>query len=239
MTQKYGTGNSDSVTYYLPKALANVTITTVDRSLSEWAFNECAQLTQITLPAEKKDIPNYTFKNCTGLLDFNFINCVSIGISAFEGCTGISAANFTAPRVQIGNSAFKSCTNLADLNFVDLLSLGDYAFAECTKLGSRVILPENTQSLGWETFSGCTSLIRIRLGNNITEIPNKCFYGCRHLKEVILSNKLTSIGSQAFYNCVGSHEQSIIKEGLQEIEIPATTYFIAADAFKTNIPSAD
>ena len=54
-----------------------------------------------------------------------------------------------------------------------------------------------------ETFSGCTSLSNITIGENVKTIPPSAFHSCRGLTSVEIPNSVTSIGDYAFIHCTG------------------------------------
>lgn len=55
-------------------------------------------------------------------------------------------------------------------------------------------------SLGIECFYNCYSLKKVKLGDNITTIPQSAFKVCHALEEVILGSSINSLGSDCFYS---------------------------------------
>ncbi|MCF0210313.1 MAG: leucine-rich repeat domain-containing protein, partial [Bacteroidales bacterium] len=53
------------------------------------------------------------------------------------------------------------------------------------------------------TFSGCSGLTSITIGNSVTSIGAYTFYDCRGLTSITIGNSVTSIASNAFYDFSG------------------------------------
>ena len=58
-------------------------------------------------------------------------------------------------------------------------------------------------SIGYNAFSGCSSLTSISIPNTVTSIGQRAFYGCSSLSSISIPNTVMSIGQYAFYNCYG------------------------------------
>lgn len=63
-----------------------------------------------------------------------------------------------------------------------------------------VILTNETIILN-TAFTGCVSLIKVVLNNDITEIGANAFYNCENLNNITLPQSLNKIDENAFYNC--------------------------------------
>jgi len=138
-----------SVTYYIPTALKNVTIT--GGILNYGAFSNCTMLSSVTLGD----------------------NVSIIGEQAFAGCNSLTAIN-----VGSGNGYYTSENgvlfnkNKTFLHIYPARKAGDYvipngvtsigasAFQNCIALSS-VSIPSSVISIGASAFSGCSSLLSI------------------------------------------------------------------------------
>ena len=104
-------------------------------------FEDCTQLTGITLPRTITAIPDHAFKNCTSLATSPLTNSiVTIGKSAFEGCS-------------------KMTSNISGTIPASVKTIGAYAFMNCAKISS-VVIGANVTSIGRAAFykAGTSSL---------------------------------------------------------------------------------
>ena len=144
--------------------------------ISLLAFDDCTNLTSITIPKSVTSIGDGAFRNCTSLTSITIPNSVtSIGNDAFNCCTSLTS-------VTIGNS---------------VTSIGDRAFRYCTSLKS-VTIPNSVTSIGYNAFYNCKSLKSITIPNSVTSIGGLAFEYCTSLTSITIPDSVTSIGSLAF-----------------------------------------
>ncbi len=79
-------------------------------------------------------------------------------------------------------------------------SIGYDAFSGCSSLTS-VNIPNSVTSIGEYAFSSCNGLTSVTVPNSVTSIGDGAFYNCTRLTSVTIGNNVTSIGEGAFYNC--------------------------------------
>lgn len=73
-----------------------------------------------------------------------------------------------------------------------------------------VELPNTLTYLGNGAFEGCENLKKVRLSENIVQIPDRCFAYCVNLSNVKIPNCVQRIGKNAFLKC----------ERLEELVLP-------------------
>ncbi len=216
--------------------IVNVVIDNGVTSIGEYRFNDCKNLTSISVSNEninyssadgvlfnedKTELIRFPYKNKND----NYIipNSVTIiGKEAFYKCTGLASVTIPDNLTTIEKEAFRECKGLKTLTLPDSVTgIGNHAFYMCTNL-SGINIPDSVTVLGEYSFSNCTSLTSITIPDNITSIENYTFHACNSLKTITLPENLTSIGENAFQSC----------ESLTAITIPDGVTSIGKGAFQ-------
>jgi hypothetical protein len=239
--------------------LTSVTIPAGVTSIGQQAFQNCTSLTSVNIPASVTSIGNNAFDGCTNLADVTFAagsQRTTIGQQAFYNCANLVGVTFTAGSqlTTIGEYAFYNCAKITSITLsASVTSIGQYAFQNCTALTS-INIPESitittdqTSSIRFNTFTGCTALRNITIdsdkmtftssgsllvmfpADNLSVTFNKdipdlaCYSGSSNtrLKNVTIATGVTSIGYRAFYNCAG----------ITSVTIPASVTSIGEEAF--------
>ncbi len=227
-TQYYN--SSSYVKYYIPTKLNSVTVT--GGEIFYGAFDNCANLTSVTISENITSIGFSAFSDCTGLTE---ITLPFVGANAASNTASSSTlfgyvfGNGTSQNVigVVQNHSSSSDSSViyyipTSLKKVTILggNLFYGAFSSCTRLTS-IKLPESMSYIGQSAFKNCIGLTEIELPNGINSISNSLLYGCSSLKDVQIPNSVESIGVDAFYNCTD----------LTSITIPKSVIFIYASAF--------
>lgn len=151
----------------IPAKIAGKPVTTI----WEWAFNDCSQLTSVTIPTSVTFIGKNAFGFCHGLTKVNIPNSVIyIGDGAFHDCSGLSS--FTIPNrlATINNTALAGCTGLTHIEIPSSVTkISWFAFMGCTGLATVTISP-NVNFIGEYAFSGCSNLRRASFLGNAPEM---------------------------------------------------------------------
>ena len=64
-----------------------------------------------------------------------------------------------------------------------------------------IVLPDSVTSVGKYSFSFCSSLEGVTIGNRLITLEEGTFYCCENLKEIIVPISIVSIGDLAFEEC--------------------------------------
>ena len=173
---QYPVGN-ERTTYDIPNSV---------RSIGDYAFSKCANLSNVTIPSSVTSIGNYAFSECANLSNVTIPNSVtSIGCDAFYGCKRLTSVTIPDSVTSIESSTFSGCTNLTSVTIPDsVTNIGYFAFQDCTSLTS-VNIPNSVKTIGGDTFSGCTNLTSVTIGNGVTSIDFTPFFDCSNLNEII------------------------------------------------------
>jgi uncharacterized repeat protein (TIGR02543 family) len=108
--------------------------------------------------------------------------------------------------------------------------IGYEAFSGCTSLASTAI-PGSVTSIGYYAFSDCTSLESVVIHDGVTSIGDRAFFYCTSLASVNIPGSVTSIGMYAFVGCTS----------LARVSIPGSVTSIGNSAFYgcTSLASID
>ena len=200
-------------------------------SVADYAFDGRQNLNsprQIYLPTSIKSIGNYAFRNT----NLKIVGCSAnkIGEGAFRGCSqleSLSLSNFTV----IGDSAFHGCTNIHTLSLASTVNpvMNEDVFSESNSLENvsldmptigkwfsgftsikRIEIGHQTTNIAAEAFLGCTGLEYVNFDtSSVRTIGDKAFSGCTNIDEITIPNTVTSIGDEAFYGCTGLYNINI------------------------------
>ena len=199
-------------------------------------FQNCTELTKITIPSSVKTIASYAFANCTKLSNITFeedSQLTYIGSNAFESCTSLTGISLPAGITSIGNSVFRWCSSLTNISMSsNITSIGNNAFAYCSGLTS-ITIPSKVTEIGYNAFQHCSKLSSITIPSTVQWIGGYAFANCTELSSVVFqeSCQLTSIGNNAFENCT-SLTSIDIPEGIQYIYIETFSNCSAMSSIK-------
>ena len=110
------------------------------KSIGEYAFSGCLDLTSLIIPNSVISIDALAFYGCSGLTSITFPNSVtSIGEGAFDHCSGLSSIIIPNSITSIGLATFQCCTSLSSVTIPNsVTSIGNNAFYGCSGLTSVV-----------------------------------------------------------------------------------------------------
>ena len=191
-------------------------------AISKNAFQNCRDLTSVTIPNSVIEIGEYAFAHCLYLTNLSIGNSVdSIGQYAFQECASLPSVAIPNSVTSIPKGCFSQCRSMTSVSFPSTVTdIGTRAFYDCRKL-TGVNIPNSVTTIGDSTFYGCIGLANVMIGNSATSIPRSCFNGCTSLTSVNVPNSVTAIGDKAFYNC----------QSLTSVDIPNTVTTLGKSAF--------
>ena len=147
------------------------------------AFEDCTNLTSITIPNSVKGIDSNAFSGCS-IKSIIIPNSVtSIYPSTFNGCTSLTAIN-----VATGNRYYVSVNGV--LYNKDKTTIIRYP--EGKKDKSYSIL-DSVTCIDSHAFDSCTNLTSITIPNSVTSIESDAFGGCTSLTSIVIPKSVTSI----------------------------------------------
>ena len=195
-------------------------------------------------------IESYAFNECIDLTDVTIGNNVSsIGFGAFSGCAGLASIIIPDNVTSIRSYAFRDCIGLIGIIIPDSIArIESGAFFNCTSL-TNIIIGSGVTSIQTSAFSGCSqfSEIFVDLANStyssldgvlfnkdqtelilypqaktgsyvvpdgVTLIDTGAFGNCSELIDITIPASVTTIWYNAFGGCTGLQEINVSTSNL-------------------------
>lgn len=168
-------------------------------AIGDHAFFSCTELTGVSIPDSVTSIGAYAFYGCTGLTEVLLgEGLVTISQYAFAYCSGILTVTIPQTVTQIDGWAFYYCPSLQSVHIHDISAWLQIHFASVYAnplryagelyvndvLLTALTVPEEITVIGAWTFEGSTSLERVSLHENVTEIGDRAFRDCEKLTRI-------------------------------------------------------
>ena len=169
-------------------------------AIGENAFNNCQNLTSVTIPAGVTTIGGEAFYYCRKMTTITIPSSVTtIGGAAFSYCYALESLTIPFGVTSIGNSAFSHCglTSITIPNSVTSIGTAAFCYSDLTSIS----IPDSMTSIGDSMFSGCRELTSVAIPNSVTSIGRDAFQGCSKLMTITIPSSVLSIGNDAFFNC--------------------------------------
>lgn len=133
--------------------------------LGDGMFQNCENLTSITLNNSNTKIPQYAFSSCRELQNIIFPSSITeIGRGALQYCGALKSVVFEGNVTKIDESAFYNCSSLESIN-----------------------LPDSVTQIGYSAFSGA-GITEIEIPNGVT-LHEYCLAGCENLTKIVFKGK--------------------------------------------------
>ena len=155
-------------------------------SIGESAFDDCNELTTITIPNSISEIFGEAFFRCYSL--------TSVYITDLEAWCNIVFHDVTSNPLTNGASLYLNGELVIDLVIPDsVTTINSHAFVGCHSLTSATI-PNSVTTIYPGTFCCCKNLQSVYIPNSVTSIGQGTFQSCESLPSINIPNSVTSIG---------------------------------------------
>ncbi len=176
-------------------------IPTFIEHIGMYAFSECRDLRQITIPESVVSIGDSAFNKCDTLENITLPSgLASIGVGAFNDCTKLSQINLEATINSIGIAAFHACVNLETPSIYNtkIEVVQSNSFLGCIQF-QTVEVPSSVNLVENQAFGHCTVLCVLIFNSDQLIIEDGAFASCENIGKLIFTKgKPTSIGHSLF-----------------------------------------
>lgn len=190
--------------------------------ISRGGFEECANITEVSVPEGVTDLDGMSFAHCTALKKVSLPSTLkSMHGMEFAYCSSLTDIVLPESLEETqGNGDFVYCSSLKSITIPSKLTrIPSYEFYECTNL-ETINLPNSITTIEEVAFGG-SGLKSISIPSGVTTISHSLFYNCTNLTSVSLPSTITTIDDYAFGYC----------SSLQNLSIPSAVTTIGEGAF--------
>ena len=237
-----GTGKMDSYSsggapWHSQRAyIGRIVISEGVTSIGECAFEECTNVTSISIPDSVTELNEYCFYACesmksitipqsvTRIADGVFVACEKL-TDIYYGGTDASWKHITSRNAGLGDNVTIHSTGVFTGKCGDNLTWTIDNNEVLTISGTGRIPDYNDPSSGGNNtapwYGYAYQIKKVVLGSGVQNIGNNAFAGCYGMTDITIPDGVTSIGDSAFDWC----------SALTEISIPGTVSSIGDSAF--------
>ena len=170
-------------------------------SIGAYAFQNCSNLTSITLPESTTAINEYAFLNCTSLHKILVPdNVKSVQDGAFYKCSNLENIKVGRQVEKFGDYAFYGCTSLKRVEISDLSAWCNISFGKQFSYDIQGYTSNPVCYTG-HLYLGEQEIVDLIIPDDVISINSLVFYRCNNIKNVTIHDHLTSMGKNAFEGC--------------------------------------
>lgn len=221
---RYFTGLK-SIANYAFRGCQNLTAIELPQGLeviARAAFYQCPKLASVALPSSVREISHWAFGDCSSLASIDLPDSLTeLGEGAFYVCTSLTSVVIPGGLSRIKTSAFNGCSSLTSVEIHDGVKyIGQSAFNSCKKL-EELAIPGSVDSIERYAFQHCDGLKKVSFSEGVKYLGKFSFDQCIALLSVDFPNGLTTLGESSFKECTS----------LQSVTVPGTVTSLDKAAF--------
>ena len=224
----------DKVT--IPSSVRGFTVCSIGKSV----FGSRNALTEVVIPNTIESIGSSAFYRCSKIENLNLSSSLkSIGKFAFRGA-GITSITIPKSVESIGSSILVECVNLQSITvedgnpYYDSRNNCNGIFVKATnKLLAgcmSTIIPEETDTIGYDAFDAHVGYTETRLPDNLRTIEPYAFYRTG-ISTITIPESVDSIGIYSFRNCANLRSFKVLRK--EPIRVKETVFFSETDTIYT------
>lgn len=216
--------------FFLCRNLKKVVIPDPVTRIGRNAFRSCTELTDVSLPISLTDIENGAFSLCSKLESIDLPYLVnSVGEDAFHECYALKKVS--GPSNVVGKIAYQCRGNIEEVIITSGETIPYEAFDHCFSLIS-IDIPKTVTSIEDKAFSFCTSLENINVAED--NLRYSSVSGClidKKTKTLVWGRDVESIPTDGSVTKIGNYA-FYYNQNLKNITIPNIIETIESEAFK-------
>lgn len=170
-------------------------------SINAYGFNKCTNLQSIELPEGLVHMNTSVFNYCESMVSCKMPSTLKrMESNIYAYCYKLKSMDLPKGLEFMGQSQFAHCEALESCTgFENVDSIAGMMFGYCSSL-KEIKFPTSPKitSVPSGTFQGCTSLVKVELGNNIKNLEMSAFCMCDSLRSLKIPETVTEIGGSCF-----------------------------------------
>ena len=205
--------------------------------ISNSAFYQCSEITQINIPSSVETIDGNAFKGCTSLTSASLGGGVKkLDYSAFEGCTSLTSITGLDKIEYVGSNAFGSSPNYTPWynNLPDgLVYIGKslYKYKGTMPENTTVNVKEGTLQITSTAIYSKNGLVGLTIPKSLKEIGTQALHNCRNLASISVVSGNETFDSPNNCNAIINKSTNSLILGCKNSAIPSTVKTIGLCAF--------